>query len=185
LSYCQPISEVDYRNEGLLPLGVLIDEIEGTKFWFRVYAIGLQRKTGGQDFEFVIYCDKFSNHVASFRELPSVVRQRSAHPLRMVEIMTISLGRPTHAFPAHEGARCGLIHLTYSENSARGWRLEGWETHHVIDTKKALAAWEKDFLSNVRGEDILKKVTALNLYAIHEIVAKAKECGIASTSPQQ
>jgi hypothetical protein len=178
------MSSSDYRNEGSLPLGVIIDKFKrrksdnSLKFVCRVYTIGLRTKEGGQDFEFVIYCDRFSSQCAPFHEMPSVMRQRSVHPLAVVENLTIPLGQTTRGVPAADGELCTLPYITHLEMLIRGWQSNSdrIKIHYTIDTAKAKAAWEKDFLSNVRGEDILKEVTGLNLHAIHELVAKAKEC---------
>jgi hypothetical protein len=43
-----------------------------------------------------------------------------------------------------------------------------------IDTIEAVPAWQREFLSDTSGEDIVKHVTGLEIEAVCEIVAKAR-----------
>jgi hypothetical protein len=152
----------------------LIDKVkirqsnDSLKFVCRVYAIGLRPKERGKGSEFVIYCDRFFTQDAPFHEMLSVMRQRSVYALAVAEKLTIPLARTAHSVASVAGEPCALPHITESEMLARGWQSS--PDRMTIDTMNAKAAWVKEFLSNIPGEDIIKKVTGLNLFDIYEMV---------------
>jgi hypothetical protein len=67
--------------------------------------------------------------------------------------------------------------ITCLEMTARGCHDVGDRqiNKYALHITEAMAAWEKEFLSNASGEEIVKRVTGLVIHVIREIVAKRME----------